>query len=84
MNEPGKNDPSEDRAARRFAAMQLVRFSSLACVIIGIAIANEALPLPYPLGVVLAVGGLLAFFFAPPLLVKRWKAGDEDGGRGPP
>jgi len=27
---------------------------------------------------VLAVAGLLGFFFAPPLLAKRWKAQDYD------
>jgi len=36
--------------------------------------AREALPLPYAVSAALAVAGILAFFFAPPLMVKRWKA----------
>ncbi|MEE4155596.1 MAG: hypothetical protein V2I27_15660 [Erythrobacter sp.] len=78
MSERGENDPAEARAAQRYGALQAVRFGSLALVIVGIAAANEALPLPYALGVVLAVGGLIGFFFAPPLLVRRWKAGDGE------
>lgn len=80
MNEPGRPDPdpAETQAARRYMTLQAVRFGALGLVIIGIATANGALPLPYPLGVVLAVGGLLGFFFAPPLLVRRWKACDGE------
>lgn len=73
------NDPTpeERQAAGRYSLLHLVRIVSLGLVITGIAIANAVLPAPYALGVVLAVGGLVAFFFAPPVLVRRWKAGDR-------
>jgi hypothetical protein len=33
--------------------------------------------LPWALGAGLAVLGLLEFFFLPPIIAKRWKAGDN-------
>ncbi|MEM7665991.1 MAG: hypothetical protein AAF250_09060 [Pseudomonadota bacterium] len=77
MSDPVAPSDEEAIAARRFMVMGAVRISSLAAVILGIAIANAAIELPYLLGVVLAVAGMLAFFFGPPLLAKRWKAGDR-------
>lgn len=70
-------DQDEAVAARRFMTMNAVRIGSLVAVILGIAIARAAIELPYWLGVGLAVGGMLAFFFGPPTLAKRWKAGDR-------
>ncbi len=74
----------EERAARRYQLMTMVRIGSIAAVIAGLAIAREILPLPYALGVIMSVVGLVAFFFGPPVLAKRWKAADrlesgEDG-----
>lgn len=77
MSDPVAPNDEEAIAARRFMVMGAVRIGSLASVILGIAIANAAIELPYLLGVVLAVSGMLAFFFGPPLLAKRWKAGDR-------
>jgi uncharacterized membrane protein YhaH (DUF805 family) len=69
--------PAEAQAAKRYTVMNLVRLASVFAVILGIAIAQGALALPYALGVVIALGGALAFFFGPTLLVRRWKAGDR-------
>ncbi|WP_298336863.1 hypothetical protein [uncultured Erythrobacter sp.] len=69
--------PEEVVAAKRYTLMNLVRIGAVISVILGIAVAQGAVDLPYALGVVLAVAGLLAFFFVPPLLVRRWKAGDR-------
>ena len=71
--------PTDDEriAAQRYGVLQLVRFLSIGFVIAGIAIANDLLPLPYWTGVVLAVVGLVEFFFLPPLLARHWKAGDR-------
>ena len=70
--------PEEEAiAARRFAVIQVTRILSLGFVIAGIAIAQGVLPAPYWLGVAFAVGGMVAFFFTPPLLAKGWKAGDR-------
>lgn len=67
----------EARARQRYGMMNAVRIGGLVLVLLGIAIAQGVVALPYPLGVVLAVGGLVGFFFAPPLLARRWKAADR-------
>lgn len=77
--------PEERRAVERVGLLHWLRLFSLGLVIVGFAIANEALPAPYWLSWVLAVGGLVAFFFGPPLLARRWKAADraDEAGREP-
>lgn len=77
---PTPKPPTEEerRAAQRVGLLHLTRIFSLGFVIMGISIVNEVLPGPYALGVVIAIIGLLAFFFAPPVLIRRWKAGDGD------
>ncbi len=57
--------------------MNAARIVSLGAVMIGIAGARAVLAMPYAFGVVLAVGGMLSFFFTPTLLVRRWKAQDR-------
>ncbi|UAB79084.1 hypothetical protein INR77_05185 [Erythrobacter sp. SCSIO 43205] len=71
--------PSDEEAmaAKRYTVMNIVRLASIPAVLLGIAIAQGAIELPYALGVVLAIAGLLAFFFVPALLAKRWKASDR-------
>lgn len=66
----------EARAARRYAMMNLARLGGLGAVLLGIAIAQKLVPLPWALGAGLAGAGVIAFFFAPPLLARRWKAQD--------
>lgn len=67
---------NEARAARRYGLMNLARIGSFIGVLIGIAMTRGQVPGPWALGAGLAVAGLLAFFFAPPLLARRWKAED--------
>lgn len=66
-------------AQKRYMIMNAVRIVAIGAVIVGIAIARSLVDLPYALGVVLALAGMIAFFFAPPMLAKKWKsdAGDE-------
>lgn len=68
---------AEAQAKHRYAILNLVRIGGLGLVLLGIAIARNIVPLPYLLGVVLAVAGLLGFFIAPTLLARRWKAADR-------
>jgi hypothetical protein len=58
------------RRASRYIVLNAVRFSGLAMLMIGIAIARGVIDAPYWLGVALAVAGLLDFFFAPRLLAR--------------
>lgn len=65
-------------AKRRFFTLNAARIGSLSAVIAGIAGAQNALPIPYPLAVALALGGFLGFFFGPYYLAKHFKAADKD------
>lgn len=77
MSETPPPTTEEAKAAKRYTVMNLVRVGAIVVVLSGIAIAQGAVDLPYALGVVLAAAGLFGFFFVPPLLVRRWKAGDR-------
>ncbi|MBD2842586.1 hypothetical protein [Erythrobacter rubeus] len=65
----------EALARKRYLLLNAVRIGSLGAILLGIAIARNVIDLPFALGVVLSVGGLIAFFFAPRTLARRWKAG---------
>jgi drug/metabolite transporter (DMT)-like permease len=70
--------PEEEAlAARRFMLLGLVRLGAIVTLIFGLAIVREVIAVNHWLGIVIAVAGMLAFFFAPPLLAKRWKASDR-------
>lgn len=70
----------EARAKSRYLILGVLRIATIGAVILGLAIARGVIEGPYWLGVTLSVAGMIAFFFAPPLLAKRWKAGDRAGG----
>ncbi|MGY6551299.1 MAG: hypothetical protein ACXIT4_05315 [Erythrobacter sp.] len=81
MNQPTENqsieEAAEAQARHRYGIMNLARIGGLVLVLLGIAIAQGVVPLPYFLGVVLAVAGLAEFFFLPPMLARRWKAAER-------
>lgn len=62
----------EKLAKQRFITLQLIRFSGLALVMLGIAISVGQIDLPAEVGFVISVIGMLEFFFLPWLLAKRW------------
>ena len=70
--------PAETRARQRYIALNAVRIGSLGAVILGIAAARGVVDLPYALGVALALGGLIAFYFPPRWLARRWKSDAGD------
>ena len=65
---------SDDPAKSRYMILSLIRIGALMVLLFGIAIARGIVDLPYGLGVALAVGGLLAFYFGPRQLARRWKS----------
>lgn len=82
MSRPSETSPAEKLAMRRFALMSVARIGSLGILLLGIAIAQRAVEAPYWLGFVLAVGGMLGFFFGPYFMAKFWKsqvAGEHAG-----
>lgn len=74
------NEDQEALARKRYGTMNLVRLGAIALVLIGMGIANGAIELPVALGIALAFTGLIAFFFVPRAMVKRWKAQDQGTG----
>ncbi len=76
MNAPSPT-PEESEAAKRFALMNVARIGAIVLLGAGLLIARGVIAAPYPLGVALALAGVGAFFFVPPLLAKRWKSQDR-------
>ncbi|PKP93638.1 MAG: hypothetical protein CVT75_05830 [Alphaproteobacteria bacterium HGW-Alphaproteobacteria-14] len=72
-------ETAEAQAQRRYIIMNVARVGGIALLLLGVAITRDVLPvkLPWTLGAGLAVLGLLEFFFLPPIIAKRWKAGDN-------
>jgi len=75
--------PEEETARLRYIAMNAVRIGGIAVLLVGLLIARRMIDGPWWLGAVLAVGGLLAFFFVPTLMVRRWKRADRERTEGP-
>lgn len=71
------NDP----AAGRFFALQAVRLSGAVMVLVGVMIGTGRAPsflggMPREAGYVLAVLGMIEFFYVPRLLARKWKTPD--------
>lgn len=64
-------------ARQRLIVLTMLRFSGIALVMAGFAIVRGLIDLPWSLGAVLAVVGMLEFFFLPRFIARRWNAGDD-------
>jgi hypothetical protein len=63
-----------DPAIGRFWLLQLIRLGGIVMVLTGAMAVAGRLRLTEGQGAVLMVGGAIAFFFLPVLLVKHWKS----------
>lgn len=74
----------EARAKQRYLILNAVRLGGLGLVLLGIALARGVLALgvPWLVGAVIAVIGLLEFFFLPRLIARRWKSEGDAGDAG--
>ncbi len=63
-----------DPAIGRFWLLQLIRLGGIVMVLTGAMAVAGRLRLTEGQGAVLMVGGAVAFFFLPVLLVKHWKS----------
>jgi hypothetical protein len=70
-------EAAEAQARQRLIVLNLVRFSGVALVMVGFAIVRQVIDLPWVVGAVLAIVGLLEFFFLPRIIARSWKAGDQ-------
>jgi hypothetical protein len=70
-------EAAEARARNGYLILNMVRLSGIALVLLGLAIARGLIGLPWPVGAVIAVVGLIEFFFLPRIIARAWKAGDD-------
>jgi hypothetical protein len=70
-------EAAEALARQRLIILNALRFSGIAMVMLGFAIVRKVIDLPWAAGAVLAVVGMLEFFFLPRFIARRWNAGDE-------
>lgn len=67
----------DTRARNRFIAIQIVRLSGVAMVLLGLLVMNGRLHWPREAGYILAVLGLFGALLAPILLARNWKTPGE-------
>jgi len=70
-------EQTEALAKQRFMLLNVVRLMGLVMVLVGIAITQGAIDLPFAVGVVLAIFGLLEFFLMPNIIAKSWRNSEE-------
>lgn len=70
-------DAAESRARQRFIILNALRFGGLGMVLLGVAITRKLIDLPWAVGAVVAVAGLIEFYFLPRFIARRWNAGDD-------
>ena len=69
-------EAAEARARTRFFMLNAIRFSGVGLIMLGFAITTQAIDLPWFVGAVIAVVGLLEFYFLPRIVARAWKAED--------
>jgi hypothetical protein len=70
-------EASEALARQRLIILSALRFSGIALVMLGFAIVRKVIDLPWAVGAVLAVVGMLEFFFLPRFIARRWNPGND-------
>lgn len=65
-------EAAEALARQRLIILSALRFSGIALVMLGFAIVRKVIDLPWVVGAVLAVVGMLEFFFLPRFIARRW------------
>lgn len=76
MSRPPR-EADEALAKQRLIILTAIRFSGIALVLLGFAIVRQVIDLPWAVGTVFAVAGMLEFFFLPRFIARRWNAGDD-------
>lgn len=66
----------EARARTGFLVITAVRFSGVALILLGFAIVQGVIDMPWIAGVIVAVAGFIDFFFVPRFVARAWKARD--------
>ena len=69
-------EADEALAKQRLIILTAIRFSGIALVLLGFAIVRQVIDLPWAVGAVFAVVGMLEFFFLPRFIARRWNGTD--------
>ncbi|WP_086616613.1 hypothetical protein [Erythrobacter tepidarius] len=72
---PSQRATADAQARQRLLVLTALRFSGIALVMVGFAIVRGLIALPWAVGALLAVAGILEFFFLPRFIARRWTAG---------
>lgn len=75
MSRPPR-EAAEALAKQRLIILTAIRFSGIALVLLGFAIVRQVIDLPWAVGAVFAVAGMLEFFFLPRFIARRWNGTD--------
>lgn len=75
MSRPPR-EADEALAKQRLIILTAIRFSGIALVLLGFAIVRQVIDLPWAVGAVFAVAGMLEFFFLPRFIARRWNGTD--------
>ena len=71
---------AEAIAKKRFMALNLIRLSGLALVLVGLLFAADKIAIAQPprhmIGIVMIVLGMIEYFAMPRWFAKRWKSSD--------
>jgi hypothetical protein len=74
---PPEHVPPTAQERNRFFAINVVRLSGAALILIGILIVNGAIDLPEAVGYVFIPLGLIEVFVMPLVLARRWRSNPE-------
>lgn len=74
-------EATEARARGRFMLINAMRIAGVVMILAGIAVFNNALPLPHWAGYVLLVLGMIETFITPTLLAGVWSTNDKNDRR---
>jgi hypothetical protein len=64
----------DDPARGRFFTIQAVRLTGVACVVVGMLVADHRIGLPTWLGYLLIANGLVDVFVIPTMLARKWRS----------
>ena len=72
-----KPPPTEAQSRQRFMVINAMRIAGVAMILAGIAVFNDALPLPEWAGWLLLVLGMFETFVTPTLLARVWSTNEK-------
>ncbi|WP_338241151.1 hypothetical protein [Aurantiacibacter hainanensis] len=69
--------PTEAQSRQRFMLINFMRIAGVVMILAGVAVFNDALPLPDWAGILLLVLGMVETFVTPTLLARIWSTNEK-------